>query len=84
LSSIQSRLIKIGARVVCHARKITFQLAEVAVRGTLFGQIIAAIRKIDDFVADTAVSVESAHKNGQAPHNTKLLGKYRMKKVAGA
>jgi hypothetical protein len=46
LSSIQSRLIKIGARVVCHARKITFQLAEVAVRGTLFGQIIAAIRTI--------------------------------------
>ena len=46
LSSIQSRLIKIGARVVCHARKITFQLAEVAVSGTLFGQIIAAIHTI--------------------------------------
>ena len=37
LTSIQSRLIKIGARVVRHARKITFQLAEVAVRGTLLG-----------------------------------------------
>jgi hypothetical protein len=31
---------------VCHARKITFQLAEVAVSGTLFGQIIAAIHTI--------------------------------------
>ena len=46
LTSIQSRLIKIGARVVRHARKITFQLAEVAVSGKLFGQIIAAIRNI--------------------------------------
>ena len=46
LTSIQSRLIKIGARVVRHARKITFQLAEVAVRGTLLGQIIAAIRNL--------------------------------------
>lgn len=46
LTSIQSRLIKIGARVVRHARKITFQLAEVAVSGALIGQIITAIRKI--------------------------------------
>ena len=46
LTSIQSRLIKIGARVVHHARKITFQLAEVAVSGALFGQILTAIRNI--------------------------------------
>ena len=46
LTSIQSRLIKIGARVVHHARKITFQLAEVAVTGSVFGQIIAAIRAL--------------------------------------
>ena len=46
LTSIQSRLIKLGARVVRHARKITFQLAEVAVNGPLFGQIITAIRNI--------------------------------------
>ena len=46
LTSIQSRLIKIGARVVRHARKITFQLAEVAISGALFGKIITAIRNI--------------------------------------
>ena len=46
LTSIQSRLIKIGARVVRHARKITFQLAEVAVSGALLGKIITAIRNI--------------------------------------
>ena len=32
LTSLQTHLIKIGARVVRHARSITFQLAEVAVR----------------------------------------------------
>mgnify|MGYP002467855528 FL=1 len=46
LTRIQSRLIKIGARVVRHARKITFQLAEVAVSGSVFGQILAAIRAL--------------------------------------
>ena len=46
LTSIQSRLIKIGARVVRHARKITFQLAEVAVTGSIFAQILAAIRAL--------------------------------------
>ena len=46
LTSVQSRLIKIGARVVRHARKITFQLAEVAVSGHVFGQILAAIRAL--------------------------------------
>ena len=46
LTSIQSRLIKIGARVVRHARKITFQLAEVAVLGHVFGQILTAIRAL--------------------------------------
>lgn len=46
LTSIQSRLIKIGARVVRHARRITFQLAEVAVSGSVFGQILAAIRAL--------------------------------------
>ena len=46
LTSIQSRLIKIGARVVRHARKITFQLAEVAVSGHVFWQILTPIRAL--------------------------------------
>jgi hypothetical protein len=33
LTSLQTRLIKIGARVVRHARATIFQLAEVAVSG---------------------------------------------------
>ena len=46
LTSLQSRLIKIGARFVRHARKISFQLAEVAVSGLVFGQILTAIRAL--------------------------------------
>ena len=44
LTSLQTRRIKIGARVVCHARAITFQLAEVAISGSLFSHILAAIQ----------------------------------------
>jgi hypothetical protein len=46
LTSLQTRLIKIGARVVGHARSITFQLAEVAVTGDLFTRILAAIYRL--------------------------------------
>jgi regulation of enolase protein 1 (concanavalin A-like superfamily) len=46
LTSLQTRLIKIGARVVRHARAITFQLAEVAVTGDLFNRILATIHRL--------------------------------------
>jgi len=46
LTILQNRMIKIGARVVRHARAITFQLAEVAVSGALFRCILAAIQRL--------------------------------------
>jgi hypothetical protein len=46
LTSLPTRLIKIGARVVRHARTITFQLAEVAIPGDLFHRILAAIHRL--------------------------------------
>lgn len=47
LTSLQLKLIKIGARVVRHARAITFQLAEVAVTGPMMVRaILAAIRRL--------------------------------------
>jgi hypothetical protein len=46
LTSLQLKLIKIGARVVRHARVITFQLAEVAVTGRMVRAILAAIRRL--------------------------------------
>ncbi len=46
LTSLQTRLIKIGAKVVRHARVITFQLDDVAVSGDLFNRILAAINRL--------------------------------------
>ena len=46
LTSLQTRLIKIGARVVRHARAVTFQLAEVMVSRDLFHRILLAIHRL--------------------------------------
>lgn len=43
-TSLQLKLIKIGACVVRHARAITFQLTEVAATGPMVRAILAAIR----------------------------------------
>ena len=43
LSTIQLKLIKVGARVVRHARAIIFQLAEVAVTDQMMNSILKAI-----------------------------------------
>ena len=46
LVSLPPRLIKIGARVVRHARAVTFQLAEVMISGDLFHRILLAIHRL--------------------------------------
>jgi len=46
LTSLQLKLIKIGARVIRHAGAITFQLAEVAVTGLMVRAILAAIHRL--------------------------------------
>ena len=46
LTSLQLKLIKIGARVVRHARAITFQLSEVAVTGPMVRTILDAIHRL--------------------------------------
>ncbi len=35
LTTLREKLVKIGAKVVNHGRYVTFQLAEVAVEGTV-------------------------------------------------
>ena len=45
-TSLQLKLIRIGAGVVRHARAITFQLAEVAVTDAMVRAILAAIRRL--------------------------------------
>ena len=45
LTTIREKLVKIGAKVVAHARYVTFQMAEVAVPRDLFRKIL---RRIDE------------------------------------
>ena len=46
LQSLQLKLIKIGGRMVRHARRIIFQLAEVAVPRELFAAILERIDRL--------------------------------------
>jgi hypothetical protein len=46
LTTTREKLIKIGAKVVRHARQVTFQLAEVAVPRRLFQAILCAIDRL--------------------------------------
>jgi Transposase DDE domain group 1 len=46
LSSIQLKLIKIGAKVVSHSRRTIFQMAEVAVSEALFVALLERIRSL--------------------------------------
>ena len=43
LTSLREKLIKIGAKVVRHARYVAFQMAEVAVPRDLFAEILRLI-----------------------------------------
>ena len=43
LTTIREKLVKIGAKVVRHARYAVFQMAEVAVSRDLFGHVLALI-----------------------------------------
>ena len=45
LTTLRDKLIKIGAKMVCHARYVTFQLAEVAIPRRLYLAILKRIRR---------------------------------------
>ena len=46
LTSIQTRLIKTGGRLVRHARRLVFQLAEVMVTRDMFSEILERIDRL--------------------------------------
>jgi hypothetical protein len=46
LTSLKEKLIKIGAKVVCHGRYVAFQMAEVAVSRHLFADILRLIAEL--------------------------------------
>ena len=43
LSSVQLKLVKIGAKVISHSRRTVFQMAEVAMPGELFAKVLSRI-----------------------------------------
>jgi hypothetical protein len=43
LTSLREKLVKIGAKVVCHGRYVIFQMAEVAVPKELFQEVLRLI-----------------------------------------
>ena len=46
LTTLREKRIEIGAKVVAHAKYVTFQLAEVAVPRQLFAQILERIARL--------------------------------------
>ena len=54
LTTLRERLIKIGAKVVSHARYVTFQMAEVAVPRRVFKAILGRIERLRSPVAAPA------------------------------
>jgi hypothetical protein len=46
LTTLRERVVKIGAKVISHARYTVFQMAEVAVSRDLFGRILAMINEL--------------------------------------
>ncbi|MDP7226386.1 MAG: transposase, partial [SAR202 cluster bacterium] len=46
LTSVQTRLIKTGGRLVRHARRLVFQLAEVMVSRDMFDEMLERIGRL--------------------------------------
>jgi hypothetical protein len=46
LTSLREKLIQIGAKVVSHGRDVAFQMAEVAVPGQMFADILSLIARL--------------------------------------
>ena len=46
LTTLREKLVKIGAKVVTHARYVIFQMAEVAIPRKLFAAILPRIQRL--------------------------------------
>ena len=46
MTTLREKLVKIGAKVVTHARYVIFQMAEVAIPRRLFGAILERIQRL--------------------------------------
>jgi hypothetical protein len=46
LTTLREKLVKIGAKVMTHAKYVTFQLAEVAIPRKLFARLLERIARL--------------------------------------
>ncbi len=69
LRSVQVKLIKIGGRLVRHARRLVFQLAEVAVPRDLFAAILQRISELR-LVPGRIASIESVTEGLSLPQKS--------------
>jgi hypothetical protein len=46
LTTLREKLVKIGARLTCHAPQVVLQMAEVAVTRDLFAQILSRTKHL--------------------------------------
>ncbi len=47
VSNAKERVIKVGARLVIHARRLVFQMAEVSLTREMLAQILRKIRQLE-------------------------------------
>ena len=47
LTSLKEKVIKVGARLVLHARRLIFQMAEVSLTRGMLAQILDRIRQLE-------------------------------------
>ncbi len=50
---MREKLVKIGAKVVSHARYVTFQMAEVLVSRSLFYELLERIHRLRSIPIET-------------------------------
>ena len=53
LRTMREKLVKIGAKVVKHARYVTFQMAEVLISRSLFHEILEQIHRLKPIPIET-------------------------------
>jgi len=72
LTTLREKLIKIGAKVVRHSRKIVFQMAEVAVPRELFQTILERIGRLSGvFTSSRKMALEPTMASKHLPRRTK-------------
>lgn len=78
LTSLQVNLVKVGVRVVRHARATTFQLAEIAVTGAMVRAILAAIHRtgaaVNRVISHLAKTVSKGLRRIELSHDPGLEG----------